>query len=64
MPAQVAKVDFVKGNVKARARMVAQYEIAGFVGGSVWAQIILQKNITGFYTKFGDGACDLAPLSV
>ena len=29
------KVDFVKGNVKARRRMIAQYEIAGMVGGLV-----------------------------
>ena len=29
LPSNEQKVDFVKGNVKARARMVAQYEIAG-----------------------------------
>lgn len=56
------KVDFVKGNVKARMRMVAQYEIAGLVGGLVVGTDHSAENITGFYTKFGDGACDLAPL--
>ncbi|MGZ9898750.1 ammonia-dependent NAD(+) synthetase [Shewanella gaetbuli] len=56
------KVDFVKGNVKARMRMVAQYEIAGMVGGLVVGTDHSAENITGFYTKFGDGACDLAPL--
>lgn len=56
------KQDFVKGNVKARARMVAQYEIAGLVGGMVLGTDHSAENITGFYTKFGDGACDLAPL--
>lgn len=55
-------MDFVKGNVKARARMVAQYEIAGLVGGLVLGTDHSAENITGFYTKFGDGACDLAPL--
>ncbi|MBD1558770.1 ammonia-dependent NAD(+) synthetase [Vibrio sp. S9_S30] len=62
LPKDPAKVDFVKGNVKARARMVAQYEIAGYVGGLVLGTDHSAENITGFYTKFGDGACDLAPL--
>ncbi|MBH0012974.1 ammonia-dependent NAD(+) synthetase [Pseudoalteromonas sp. NZS100_1] len=57
-----AQIDFVKGNVKARQRMVAQYEIAGFCQGLVVGTDHSAENITGFYTKFGDGACDLAPL--
>ena len=57
-----AKIDFIKGNVKARQRMVAQYEIAGFCQGLVVGTDHSAENITGFYTKFGDGACDLAPL--
>ncbi|PSU44891.1 NAD(+) synthase [Photobacterium frigidiphilum] len=61
-PESDAKIDFVKGNVKARARMIAQYEIAGLVGGLVLGTDHSAENITGFYTKFGDGACDLAPL--
>ncbi|WP_415882678.1 ammonia-dependent NAD(+) synthetase [Neptuniibacter sp. QD34_54] len=55
-------VDFAKGNVKARARMIAQYEVAGIVGGLVIGTDHSAENITGFYTKWGDGACDLAPL--
>lgn len=55
-------IDFVKGNAKARARMMAQYEIAGLVGALVLGTDHSAENITGFYTKFGDGACDLAPL--
>ena len=42
--------------------MIAQYEIAGLVGGLVIGTDHSAENITGFYTKFGDGACDLAPL--
>jgi NAD+ synthase len=61
-PESDAKIDFVKGNVKARTRMIAQYEIAGLVGGLVLGTDHSAENITGFYTKFGDGACDLAPL--
>ncbi len=42
--------------------MIAQYEIAGYVGGLVIGTDPPAENITGFYTKHGDGACDLAPL--
>ncbi|MEZ9924554.1 NAD(+) synthase [Vibrio breoganii] len=62
MPESAEKIDFVKGNVKARARMIAQYQIAGYIGGLVLGTDHSAENITGFYTKFGDGACDLAPL--
>jgi len=55
-------IDFAKGNVKARTRMVAQFEIAGLLGGLVLGTDHSAENVTGFYTKFGDGACDLAPL--
>ncbi|MGD2170959.1 MAG: ammonia-dependent NAD(+) synthetase [Gammaproteobacteria bacterium] len=54
--------DFVKGNVKARMRMVAQYEIAGLLDGLVLGTDHSAENVTGFYTKYGDGACDIVPL--
>jgi NAD+ synthase len=54
--------DFAKGNVKARMRMIAQYEIAGLLGGLVLGTDHSAENVTGFYTKYGDGACDIAPL--
>ena len=57
-----AKQDFVKGNVKARMRMIAQYEIAGLLEGLVLGTDHSAENVTGFYTKYGDGACDLVPL--
>ena len=56
------QIDFSKGNVKARARMVMQYHVAGIVGGLVLGTDHSAENITGFFTKWGDGACDLAPL--
>lgn len=54
--------DFNKGNIKARIRMVSQYAIAGANQGLVLGTDHSAENITGFFTKFGDGACDLAPL--
>ena len=62
LPTAAEKLDFAKGNVKARTRMVAQYEIAGLLGALVLGTDHSAENITGFYTKWGDGACDLAPL--
>jgi len=57
-----SQLDFAKGNVKARMRMAVQYEVAGIVTGLVIGTDHSAENITGFFTKFGDGACDLAPL--
>lgn len=55
--------DFNKGNVKARLRMVAQYAIAGERGLLVIGTDHAAENLTGFFTKFGDGAADLIPLA-
>lgn len=54
--------DFNKGNVKARARMIAQYAVAGEHRGLVVGTDHAAENITGFFTKFGDGASDILPL--
>ena len=62
-PAEVSKRDFAKGNVKARTRMVAQYALANFVNGLVVGTDHAAEAVMGFFTKFGDGACDLAPLT-
>lgn len=60
---QEALGDFNKGNVKARMRMVAQYAIAGELGLLVIGTDHAAENVTGFFTKFGDGAADLMPLA-
>ena len=62
LSASAAQIDFSKGNVKARVRMTSQYHIAGILGGVVLGTDHSAENITGFFTKWGDGACDLAPL--
>jgi NAD+ synthase len=58
----VVMTDFLKGNRKARERMVAQYDIAGAANGLVVGTDHAAEAITGFYTKYGDGAADIAPL--
>lgn len=55
--------DFNKGNVKARMRMVAQYAIAGDRSLLVIGTDHAAEAITGFFTKFGDGAADVLPLA-
>lgn len=57
------KIDFMKGNVKARARMIAQYAIAGDKNCLVVGTDNANENVFGFFTKFGDGGCDLAPIA-
>jgi NAD+ synthase len=54
--------DFAKGNAKARSRMAIQYDIAALLNALVLGTDHSAENITGFFTKWGDGACDLAPL--
>lgn len=54
--------DFNKGNIKARERMVIQYAIAGANNGAVVGTDHAAENLSGFYTKYGDGAADLTPL--
>ncbi|GIZ11310.1 ammonia-dependent NAD(+) synthetase [Pseudomonas sp. NCCP-436] len=58
-----ARRDFVLGNVKARIRMVAQFAIANAHNGLVIGTDHAAEAVMGFFTKFGDGACDIAPLS-
>ncbi|EOH92458.1 NH(3)-dependent NAD(+) synthetase [Enterococcus haemoperoxidus ATCC BAA-382] len=54
--------DFNKGNMKARQRMIVQYAIAGEKAGAVIGTDHAAENITGFYTKYGDGGADILPL--
>ncbi|MFE4214680.1 ammonia-dependent NAD(+) synthetase [Streptomyces sp. NPDC056844] len=55
--------DFVVGNVKARQRMIAQYAVAGAHSGLVVGTDHAAEAVSGFFTKFGDGAADLVPLT-
>ncbi|MBY6365540.1 ammonia-dependent NAD(+) synthetase [Rhodococcoides corynebacterioides] len=55
--------DFVRGNIKARERMVAQYALAGERNLLVVGTDHAAEAVTGFYTKYGDGGVDLTPLT-
>ncbi|MFJ9824663.1 ammonia-dependent NAD(+) synthetase [Streptomyces sp. NPDC101160] len=55
--------DFVHGNIKARQRMIAQYAVAGAHDGLVVGTDHAAEAVSGFFTKYGDGAADLVPLT-
>jgi NAD+ synthase len=52
-----------KGNIKARTRMVIQYALAFEQNLLVVGTDHASEAITGFFTKYGDGAVDITPLS-
>jgi NAD+ synthase len=55
--------DFVRGNIKARERMVIQYAIAGQRNLLVVGTDHAAEAVTGFFTKYGDGGVDVTPLT-
>lgn len=58
-----ARLHFHLGNIKARQRMIAQYALAGTTRGLVIGTDQAAEALMGFFTKFGDGAADILPLS-
>jgi NAD+ synthase len=57
------RADFHLGNIKARQRMIAQYAVGGARSALVVGTDHAAEAVMGFFTKYGDGACDLTPLS-
>lgn len=55
--------DFVMGNIKARQRMIAQYAVAGASDCLVVGTDQAAEALMGFFTKYGDGAADVVPLT-
>lgn len=55
--------DFVRGNIKARERMVVWYSVAGQLNLLVVGTDHAAEAVTGFFTKYGDGGVDITPLS-
>ncbi|HLT99838.1 MAG TPA: ammonia-dependent NAD(+) synthetase [Burkholderiaceae bacterium] len=58
-----AQKDFVLGNIKARQRMIAQFTVAGARQGLVVGTDHAAEALVGFFTKYGDGAADVTPLT-
>lgn len=58
----VELTDYIKGNMKARERMKVQFDFAGQYGCLVIGTDHAAELVTGFFTKYGDGASDIVPL--
>ncbi len=52
----------VSGNLKARIRMSILYYFANLYSGIVVGTTNRSEYLTGYFTKFGDGACDVEPI--
>lgn len=55
--------DFHKGNMKARLRMLSQYHTAAMYNAAVIGTDHNTEGVCGFWTKWGDGSCDLIVLN-
>lgn len=58
-----AQADFNKGNLKARLRMAAQYQVAAMYEGILIGTDHNSEACTSFFTKFGDSAVDCIVLN-
>jgi len=52
----------VIGNVKSRIRMITLYYYANVNNGLVVGTTNRSEYYTGYFTKFGDGGCDIEPI--
>ena len=53
----------ILGNVKSRTRMIILYSVSNSRNGMVIGTTNRTEYLTGYFTKFGDGGCDLEPIS-
>lgn len=61
---KVMKLDKVdKGNIMARERMIVQYALARRLNGLVVGTENLSEYYLGYFTLYGDQACDIAPIA-
>ncbi len=50
------------GNIKSRVRMITLYYYSNLNNGMVVGTTNRSEYVVGYYTKFGDGACDIEPI--
>jgi len=61
---KIIKIDQVdKGNIMARQRMVLQYSISRKLNGLVIGTENLSEYYLGYFTLYGDQACDISPIA-
>jgi len=52
-----------KGNIMARSRMIIQYALARSLNGLILGTENLSEYYLGYFTLYGDQACDISPIS-
>ncbi|MDR2866208.1 MAG: NAD+ synthase [Methanomassiliicoccaceae archaeon] len=57
------KTPLDRGNIIARCRMIVLYNLAKKFSRIVMGTSNESEMMIGYFTKFGDGACDMSPLS-
>lgn len=57
-----AKDERAIGNIKSRIRMVLLYYFANVYNGMVVGTTNKSEDLVGYFTKYGDGACDIEPI--
>jgi NAD+ synthase len=55
--------DIRKGNLMARVRMITLFDLAKKIGGMVSGTENKTERLLGYYTRFGDAASDIEPIS-
>jgi len=56
------RAKIVKGNIKARLRMTTLYAVANTMNLLVLGTGNKTEIVLGYFTKYGDGGCDLLPI--
>lgn len=57
-----ARLQLARANVRPRSRMITNYYLANLSGGIVVGTGNKTEYLIGYFTKYGDGGVDLAPL--
>ena len=64
MDSEFTSNQLANANTKSRLRMISLYQVAGSVGGIVVGTGNKVEDYgVGFYTKYGDGGVDIAPIA-
>lgn len=60
---KIADSKFVKANIMSRVRMTILYAYANHQNGLVIGTTNKSEMAVGYFTKYGDGGCDLEPIA-
>lgn len=62
--ANAANIELSQANIRPRIRMTYLYQLAQMSGRFVSGTSNMSERLVGYFTKWGDGACDINPLAM